>query len=319
MNWLVLILLAPLIIVPAVLLCGFAGCGLDVVGTAPLPVAQIPNDLKATAVSQTEIDLEWNDLSGGIATYTIFRGASDMTPDKIADGTKADPANAHMEYKDKGLPPGTTFFYRAQTVLAGNVSAKSNPAASATTFAEPSPPPPPPPAWRTAYPVTPLLLTQTGGNFAKATVVQRISSALLNPAAAGTKVRITVQNSANGNLNLDKTTISQAAVTGDPFDSAPAPAPFAKLSYGAGNTPDVVIATQSQALSEPADFAFDPTKDLIVAFKIGTTGTGSRRPAVVGANFFSKNNIDEAEIPNRTAPYASQVDIVYFIEKIEVM
>lgn len=321
MNWLALILLVPLILVPVVLLCGFAGCAeiagirdSDPVPSLPPPPAA-PTGLKATAVSHNEIDLEWDDVSGGAATFTVLRESSSNSFAPVADGVPPTPGSAKVTHHDtQNLTPETTFWYRVRAKVGTDKSSLSN-FASARTFPAPVPPPP---VWRTAYPVSPQPLNQNGGNFTNATVVQRINSALLSPAAAGgTRVRIVVQSSDTASLDLLKTTISQAAPSGNVFDSAPSPAPFSKVLYNGGND-SITLPKASQATSDAVDFSFDPTKDLIIAFKIGTNGAGRRRQGVVGAQFFSQNNVDEAEVRDRTPPYATQTDVVYFIEKIEV-
>ena len=55
MEWLILFLLAPVIIVPIVLLFGFCGCGFTGHGRSP----SAPFNLKATAISDSAISLSW--------------------------------------------------------------------------------------------------------------------------------------------------------------------------------------------------------------------------------------------------------------------
>src|SRR5919107_1420885 len=69
MDWLLLIVLVPLVIVPIVLLYGFAGCGSF--GTSPPPPLEAPFDLVAKAVSTSQINLAWKHASSGGVSFII--------------------------------------------------------------------------------------------------------------------------------------------------------------------------------------------------------------------------------------------------------
>ena len=71
MEWFVLIFLVPLVLVPIVLLCGFAGCGIDTVasGTGPAPGVEAPSDLHAKATGVDTIELTWQNNTGGPTTF----------------------------------------------------------------------------------------------------------------------------------------------------------------------------------------------------------------------------------------------------------
>ncbi len=93
-----------------------------------------PQDLGATAASQTQIDLSWelsNDPESGISYYKIYR-----------DNTQIDTTTA-TTYSDTGLSSGTSYSYQVSAVNgAGLESARSN-AAQATTRSAPSDTTPP--------------------------------------------------------------------------------------------------------------------------------------------------------------------------------
>lgn len=127
MNWLLLLLLVPLILVPIVLLGGFAGCaqliGLDDVQYAtPDP----PANLLATATGPSSIRLDWQDTSGASVTFDIDRVDPKQT---LTDKKSGD--------EDVGLNDGTDFAY---TVRADRGGASSGPSNEAKATTEPNAP-----------------------------------------------------------------------------------------------------------------------------------------------------------------------------------
>ena len=83
-----------------------------------------PASLEASAVSSSQIDLEWNESSDnvGVSGYTIFRNSQEI-------GTVS-----ASSFSDEGLNPSTTYTYHVQAYdAAENTSELSDPA-SATTF-----------------------------------------------------------------------------------------------------------------------------------------------------------------------------------------
>ena len=95
--------------------------------TAP----SVPQNLSATPVSSTAVDLTWNASTdntggGGVANYRVQR-----------DGTPIAASVASTSYSDSGLTANTTYSYTVSAVdVAGNRSSESA-AASATTPAAP--------------------------------------------------------------------------------------------------------------------------------------------------------------------------------------
>jgi len=112
MEWLILIFLVPLILVPIVLLCGFAGC--SSFGTSDDPVAPTatttptptkttaPTNFTATANGTDKIALAWQHTSP-TAKFTVTRTAPD--PKVLATDT------LDHSLPDAGLNDGTDFFY----------------------------------------------------------------------------------------------------------------------------------------------------------------------------------------------------------------
>jgi hypothetical protein len=127
MEWLLLALLAPLVLVPVVLMCGFAGCGSFL--AAPVTAPSPPSSLVAERTGERTITLRWTHTDA-TAKFNISRGESSgsLTPVPALQnvtGTQVD---------DTNLPEGTTFFYSiATTDLNGTSDAFTSSEASATT------------------------------------------------------------------------------------------------------------------------------------------------------------------------------------------
>lgn len=109
MHWLILLLLVPVILVPMVMLCGFAGCGtlLELVDETPAPT-----EFTATA-GTNKIDLAWKHTSA-TAKFTVQRTAP-LPSVKIADQIMA------FSVPDTALNDGTDFAYSLTATDGGAV------------------------------------------------------------------------------------------------------------------------------------------------------------------------------------------------------
>lgn len=283
MEWLVLIVVVPAIIVPIVMLFGFAGCssfGEDI----PTPAA--PFDLEATAVSETQIDLKWKHTSAGGVTFIVsFRG-----PDLVWNENYA--TVVEKSFSSKTLTEGLTYSYRVRATLgAGNDSGPSNEVTTRTW------------RWETAYNKP---LTNNDGAFPGDCLVQRIDKVLLTYSGTVKKVRLTLRGSANAAsaaLAIDRLSVSHpASPTPDNaqpqvWDSAASSLKQLPGTSLPGNGSPVVLA--------PLDFELDKTKDLIVAFDINASNTSQTRKVTAGvgtSTAYVRNNTVEAATPNRTPP-----------------
>ena len=97
-----------------------------------------PTGLTATAVSTSQIDLDWNNnTEGDLDHYNVYRSTtSGFTPGAGNFVTETTVSN----YSDTGLSAGTTYYYKVTAVdTSGN---ESNPSAQASATTEAPPPPP---------------------------------------------------------------------------------------------------------------------------------------------------------------------------------
>ncbi len=299
LEWLILLMLIPAVLVPVILLAGFAGCKFEhgLVSTATPPA-----NVTATGVSTSEIDVAWTGSNSDDATFTVRR-----TPPMPGTPMELD-AGPSASFPDMGLDPGTMYGYEVKaTTTGGSVSSYSTPPVTASTL-------PALPAFQPTFSAT---LNVDRAGLDGWCLVQRIQPVRL--LRSGTQVRITVSGSTAGNLRLNKVTIAEAAATGDPFDSA---APPAVLETSVLLTPGVPHMTPA------IPFALDHTRPLLVAFEIGSPGNA--RYVVVpqsDAIMYVKQGtagapIAEAEVVNRTgytavAPQPG-VSTVFLVELIEV-
>jgi fibronectin type 3 domain-containing protein len=97
-----------------------------------------PDGLTATAISQTQIDLSWDDLTAETG-YRIDRSLDGETDWDTIATTGQDITT----YSDVELSPGTTYYYRVIASNVGGDSPASSVAWATTTSDPPSPPSPP--------------------------------------------------------------------------------------------------------------------------------------------------------------------------------
>jgi hypothetical protein len=164
MDWLILILGVPAVLVPLVLLFGFAGCGQNASfctedgdcpqGTIcdgdgrcvsegepfepddpdeppPPPPVSPPQDLNATAIDDQSVRLTWTSNEAG-ATFKIERALDDdLNFQEIVPSGPVSPADTTDD--TPGLLEGVTFLYRVSAVVDGQTSLASD-SSSATVL-----------------------------------------------------------------------------------------------------------------------------------------------------------------------------------------
>lgn len=289
----------------------------NVATATTLPVA--PTNLVATDVDDNRIDLKWDDIPSKADSF-ILEHRLITTPPTPTGPFIPIPTGGLTSFSHTGLTGGSKHEYRVIAVVNGydnsipkEVRSAPSVIVSATT-------------WKTAYKISldsSNPLAEDEGDYKDACVVQRISADRLDDGAIGTMLRVTVRAATGNiiidNLIIDNATISQpASITGSNlWDSAPLPAALAQLLFNNGN-PQVSVTAGTPVTSDPVIYALDPSKDLLIAFNIGAQGLG-RRTTVTGPRFFFRNNTDQADVRDRLPNYTAKTNMVYFIEKIEVI
>jgi hypothetical protein len=325
-EWLILLLLVPAIVVPAVLLLGFAGCNTvfgvhDTHLKPPIPVID-----SAVGKGVSLITLTWH-YDGPAQRFLIDRT-------KVKDGTKfsfeapASPFDdaGHNSSADPGLEPGTDYSYVVTARSGdGSLSDPSSPATGTTT------------SFQTAFDRTGKLV-QDGTGWAGFTLVQRIEPAALTasgqPPPLG-QVKITLRTSSTSGASIDRIYISQAdpALGANPYDSLAAdlaavydPTPFPQAP-----TPLIVGTNTSLTLPRVTDpvviYTVDQTKPLLIAIDFSASpasaiafedAAAATPPDPVQA-YYSNSPGGEAFKPKRVGSYTTPPTgrRLYLIEKIE--
>jgi len=135
MDWLILIVGVPAVVVPIVLLYGFAGCGYEGVGTLVLP--EKPTNLHATlALNRKGINLVWLPAGGAADSFEIFRTAvGEPNADFSSMQAKSDDTSSTLK-------PGVTFHYTVKAFKAGHSPPYSPTGPSKEAYATMPPVPP---------------------------------------------------------------------------------------------------------------------------------------------------------------------------------
>ena len=302
MEWLVLVLVVPAILIPVVLLWGFAGCGAYIIG----PAVRAPSNLRATGISESVISLTWDDSNSAPVSFEVERTKEGESVPEVLSSTTT--------FDDEGLEEATTYFY---TVRAFRVSDNEGSAWSEQV------------AGRTIGVAFEAGLTTDQSGLEGFCLVQRIEPARLRQSTLpgdiqtlGARVRITVRGSTAAGLTLDRIYISRPAPSGDPYDSA------ADLTLVASG----VIVPANTAIPLPlVDYDLDRTAPLLIAFDVSSSaGSGNVRfvtgvPATDAIMHIRPGTV-QASVNDRSpsiadpgAPPYSPSPSIYLVEKIEVV
>jgi len=295
-EWLILLLLVPAVVVPVVGLWGFAGCGFH-----PAQAVLAPVNLQAVAKSDQRIDLNWEQGDLNTISYRI-----DRAPDGGGFVTIADNVTDTNFVDDNGLIPNTKYFYDVRTIVAANVSSDlSSPAkANAKTFA-------------LAFQIDPALPPLDHADTGNFCYVQRIPAAQL--LADGSKLRLQVWGSPAGNVTVHRIYISRVANPGNPNDyqSAGDIKPVLISDLTLPNDQPIFLPDLS---NDPIDYTLDQTMDLIIALDFTATAAQgkSRHVNQPLVDLHWKPGVQQAAGP-RDANYVLQSNRLDFVTKVIVV
>ncbi len=305
MEWTLLCLLVPAILLPVVLLFGFAGCdrfyGVDPVGVPPTA----PVMLTGRPLSSSSIVLSWQTTDPASVRFQINRADEGGTFAKVTDQATG------QSFTDTGLTEGTIYLYVVIAINdASDLSDQSNVATVSLVF-------------KTAYSAA---LTDDAPDMEGYCLVQTIKAHDFNdpnnPAnlanETGTILRLSLLGSLAAPLQIDHVYISQTALVSpvnpnpDPWDSA------SDLKLVASN---VALAAGAVRILDTISYLLDPTRDLIVAFDINATpGSGNLRLAsITGPAAYLRADTAQAAVQDRLPDYDASPDQLYLIGKIEVL
>lgn len=243
MEWVLLALLVAAIVIPIVLLFGFAGCDLIFKLKDPDPG---PSNLTAVAVSRSAILLRWDPTGFEASRFEVRRKRS---VDAIFE-LVSPPVLLDTEFTDTGLDEDTSYDFRLTAVQLSDDAAQGTSDVTAATLGK---------VFETTLPI------EAAG--ANRCVVQRIEPSRL--ARSGTRVQLTLALPSQAPLLINGLSISHAAATGDLYDSDGPPTILVDV-----NAPLFIPADPAAGfLALPViDFALDQSRALLVAFDTGLQG-----------------------------------------------
>jgi hypothetical protein len=290
-EWALLLLLVPTVVIPVVLLLGFAGC--DVVFGLHRPTTIV----SAVATSRSSIAIEW--IVDETDTDSVRLEVIELPAETALPAID----NPTSPFEVTGLQPGTVYRLRVLAFDDGDTDA-SDPVFVQTMSV----------AFTTVGDGAPGDQPNQGGRC----VVQRIEPGRL--AASGSRVLIFLRGPSSGLASISRIFISQVAATGDPYDSA---GDLTRVVHSDTLPDQPLVLNGAGEVGLPiVDYGFDMTLPVLIAFDL-TPGFPSSVPLVplmsAEAIAFFQDNLQEAGIPggNRTAGYQSANGIA-LIARIEV-
>jgi hypothetical protein len=290
-EWAILVILVPAVIVPVVLLLGFAGCFSkpEFVGRPFITVAE--------ATSTTSIRIEWSYDGDGIIEFEI---EVSEVGGSVLPIIKVPPPATSREVT--GLDEASTYSFRVRVIRNGE-DTNFSPPVEASTFGQ---------TFALIYvPGQANDVTVEGS-----TLILRIEPSRLS--RSGSLVVLTLTGPSAGTTSLDRIYLSQPAAAGDPYDAAPDLTPVFDINNGDA----VVIIGPGELRTLPSvAYSLDELRPLLVAMDITpaplspSTIRAQPVPAQDGVTF--ARSVIEAALPDRTTGYSPQGSF-FVLSRIDV-
>lgn len=302
-EWLILVILVPAVVVPVVLLVGFAGCD-RVYGLERPPDPAPPIITAAQATGLSTILLGWT-FEGTAENFQIERT-------KLPEGTIETFDAPSLAIVDSGLQEGTLYLYRLRAAKGDGEYSDWSAPASAMTF-----------SFQTTFEWKDYeeVFSRNTPGWAGMSIVQRIEAVRLT--ITGTKVRVTLRAASNSDASVKRVYISRPDPdpSKDPYDSGADLTPIT-------TTPFVVLADTTHELPV-VDYTLHESLPLLIAIDFADAppsgirtsdhaeGSTTIHVPPEEAQTFFKPATEAAETADRTGfgPTAG----INFIYKIEVV
>jgi hypothetical protein len=298
MEWLILLFLAPAIVVPVVLLFGFAGCSYSPVRVDPDPDPPLPVTPPTVTADPKNVDhitVTWQNTDPRPATkyrFVRIKGAvTEVDLQKDASITSVE---------DTGLDAATDYTYQVSTTTADGTS-------DPTTVT--------PSTFQPAFQVDPVAPTHQPGFAGDFCYVQRIRAdkVVASGGKVGIKVRGAIPAVNHQNVTINRIYISRVAGGGNLWDSAGDLTPVMT----------VPLTLQPDEIKDldPIVYNLDESQDLIVAFDFTAAASADTIRVVspqVGVTSYFKAGVQQASVPTRQTGYSTGPSQIYLVVTIGV-
>jgi fibronectin type III domain protein len=314
-EWLILSLLVPAIVVPIVLLTGFAGC--DVVYDLERPPLTVPMIDSVEGTSGKAIAVTWTYSHNDVTHFDIERRklpestVEDEIHVSVAD-VKMPGTNIHTltdDNRNRGLKGETAYEYRVRAIGDGQETEWSTPVSGATFPFQPT----------FTWTQTEVDNGEDRTGWQGYSLIQRIEPSRLS--RSGEQVRITLRaSSAMGTkAAIDRVYISKPDPRpgADPYDSDPADLTAVATTSFVLPAVDPLMPVEPL---EPVNYVLDAEQPLLIAVDFNPDTASDIRAYVnpTGASTYEKPGSAEATNSNRSgfSPAAARI---FLIDKVEVV
>lgn len=299
-EWLILLIIVPMIVVPVVLLVGFAGC--DIVYGLERPPEVVPVIDAVDGRSGRVIAVTWRYSGSGATGFEVERT---KLPEEVRDTFPVAGSDIRAVDDDDegvGLKGETIYRYRVRAVLAdGEGGAWSEPVEGSTL------------PFQTTFSWTAdeQAAARDSSGWQGYCLVQRIEPARLS--LSGEQVRITLRASSVGNAVIDRVTISRADPTpgADPYDSGVDLTELASALF--------VVQANGVRTLEPINYVLDAGQPLLIAIDFNPASTSEVKGVdnPVGATTYEKQASAEAGSRDRSGFTGSSR--IFLVDRVEVV